>query len=212
VLDFIARGTIDATGFDRALAPGRLIYPDQGVHAQMNLLGSHDTERFRTIAGGSVDRLKLAAVFGMTYVGAPTIYYGDEIGMEGGGDPDCRRTFRWTWQSEPERVETHDHFRRLADIRHDHELFSMGGFETILSDGRTYAYRRFLGDEVAYVVLNSDEEPVTVELPVVADHGSVHDALNERNLPVVVAGDGDATVTVRLDGLSGAVLIPPGRE
>ena len=52
-----------------------------------NLLGSHDTPRILTVAGGDVARVMLAMAFQMTYVGAPVIYYGDEIGMERGEGP-----------------------------------------------------------------------------------------------------------------------------
>ncbi|MBD3368020.1 MAG: hypothetical protein GF405_07600 [Candidatus Eisenbacteria bacterium] len=209
VLGFIASGDMDAAEFDRALAPGRLIYPDEGVRAQMNLLGSHDTPRFLTNCGGDVDRLKLAMLFSMTYVGAPTIYYGDEIAMEGGGDPDCRRPFRWTWETEPVRVDVHDHVRRLAAIRTSHPLFSRGDFETLVSDGRVFAYRRSLDDDVAYVVLNAGPTAVSVEVPVVEDHGSVVEALSGSIVPVI-AGPAGASVAVELEPMSGAVLLPEG--
>ena len=97
VMAFIGKGEMSAAEFDRALAPGRLIYPGEGVRAMMNLIDSHDTERFLTSVGHDISKYKLAMLFSMTYVGAPTIYYGDEIGMEGWGDPDCRRPFHWKW-------------------------------------------------------------------------------------------------------------------
>ena len=207
VLGFIASGDIDAAEFDRALAPGRLIYPEQGVMAQMNLLGSHDTPRFLTLAGQSIDRLKLAAVFSMTYVGAPTIYYGDEVAMLGGGDPDCRRPFHWKWPDEPRRVEVHDHIAQLAALRKAHPLFSRGTFETLVTDGAVYAYRRSLDGETAYVALNAGTETASVVVPLVEDHGSVTDALTGATLPVVAATDAP-TVTLELGPLTGAVLLP----
>jgi glycosidase len=208
VLNFIARGAVDAAEFDRALAPGRLIYPEQGVRAQMNLLGSHDTERFLNLAGGNVEKLKLAMVFSMTYVGVPTIYYGDEIAMRGGGDPDCRRPFRWTWRDEPERVEVHDHVSRLTEVRRANPLFSRGGFETILAEGKVFAYRRDLDGKVAYVVLNAGTEEARATVPVVADHGSVVEALSGETLPVLPASGGGRAVTVELPPMTGAVLLP----
>ena len=60
---------------------------------QLNLLGSHDTPRLRSICGGDLDSVRLAILLQMTLPGAPCIYYGDEIGMEGGMDPDCRGAF-----------------------------------------------------------------------------------------------------------------------
>ena len=61
----------------------------------LNLLGSHDMARFLTLARGDLSALRLATAFQMTYPGAPSIYYGDEIGMAGGHDPANRGAFPW---------------------------------------------------------------------------------------------------------------------
>jgi cyclomaltodextrinase / maltogenic alpha-amylase / neopullulanase len=199
VLDFIARESSDAAAFDRALAPGRLIYPDEGVRAMMNLIDSHDTERFLTTVGGDVRKLKLAFLFGMTYVGAPSIYYGGEIAMEGGGDPDCRRPFDWAWHDDSGRVEVHDYVRKLTALRKEHPCFALGSFETLLADGRAYAYRRSLGEDAAVVVLNAGRDEVTVRVPA-GDPGTrrgspaLRDALTGAR--VEVGEDGAATVTI----------------
>jgi glycosidase len=166
VLSFIARGEGTAREFDRALAPGRLIYPGDGVRAMMNILGSHDTERFLTTAGGDARRLKLAALFAMTYVGAPTIYYGDEVAMEGVHDPDCRRPFHWKWVDEPARAEVHDYFAALTAVRRAHPSCVWGEFETLLADGRTYAYRRLSTHDAVIVVMNASTEDAAVTVPV----------------------------------------------
>ncbi len=65
------------------------------TQVQFNLLDSHDTARFIHQAGGDWDALKLSLLFLLTIPGAPSIYYGTEIGMDGGHDPDCRRAFPW---------------------------------------------------------------------------------------------------------------------
>jgi cyclomaltodextrinase len=62
---------------------------------QLNLLDSHDTPRFLSLAGGDRSALRLATLIQMTLPGAPCIYYGDEIGLEGREDPDCRRSYPW---------------------------------------------------------------------------------------------------------------------
>ena len=61
----------------------------------LNLLDSHDMARFVTIARGDLSALRLATMFQMTYPGAPSIYYGDEIGLPGGHDPFNRAAFPW---------------------------------------------------------------------------------------------------------------------
>ena len=94
-LEFFVQGRLSPTQFDSMLARHREDYPAQVNYALQNLLGSHDTERFLTLCKGDTARMKLAVLFQMTYLGAPMVYYGDEIGMEGGRDPDCRRTMAW---------------------------------------------------------------------------------------------------------------------
>jgi glycosidase len=222
VLAFIARGDQSASEFDRALAPGRLIYAEEGVRAQMNLLDSHDTERFLTTAGGDVRRLKLAALFAMTYVGAPSIYYGDEIAMTGLHDPDCRRPFRWNWTEDAERVDVHDYFRALAAIRTDRACLTGGDFETLLAEGSVFVFRRGLGDDQAVVMLNAGDEEVTVSIDLgeaIADHISgavaptgvavprLRDLLTGGAVNVARQADG-ASATVTLPPLSGSVFAP----
>jgi cyclomaltodextrinase len=215
VLSFVARGDATAEEFDRALAPGRLIYPDEGVRAMMNLLGSHDTERFLTTAGGDARRLKLAALFAMTYVGAPTIYYGDEVAMEGGHDPDCRRPFYWKWSEEAARVDVHDYFALLAAARRAHPSCVWGDFETLLAEGRTYAYRRVSTHDEITVVMNASAEPASVTVPVGEAWYEATVALapeGASGASVVLAnllGGPDAAVEALPDGHAFRVEIPP---
>lgn len=78
-------------------------YPFENCLAMYNLLGSHDTERFSTMLGSDWARIKLAYLVLFSLPGASAIYYGDEIGLTGAGDPECRRTFPWdesTWNHE----------------------------------------------------------------------------------------------------------------
>ncbi|OGF22704.1 MAG: hypothetical protein A2V63_06905 [Candidatus Eisenbacteria bacterium RBG_19FT_COMBO_70_11] len=161
---FLGMGQGSAAEFDASLATGRLAYPSQAVEVQMNLIDSHDTVRFLTQVGGNANRLKLAAMFAMTYVGAPTIYYGDEIGMEGGKDPDCRRPFVWSWEKEPARVALHDYYRSLTKLRHAHPALRTGNFTTLSTAGLTYAYRRSGGGEDFVVVLNAGKQDATVTI------------------------------------------------
>ena len=128
VLKFIGSAQGTAAEFDASLATGRLTYPSQAVEVQMNLIDSHDTVRFLTTAGGDVNRLMLAALFQMTYVGAPTIYYGDEVALEGARDPDCRRPFPWNWEQDAKRNAMHEWYTKLANLRLAHAALRTGTF------------------------------------------------------------------------------------
>jgi len=207
VLAFLAKGTIGAEQFDRALAPGRLVYPEAGVRAMMNLIGSHDTERFLTTSGGDIRRLNLAALFAMTYVGAPTIYYGDEIATAGGGDPDCRRPFYWKWQEDEARREVHDRVRALVALRKDHPCFALGNFTTLLAQDMIYVYRRSLPNDTAIVAINAGSDQATVEIPADREIVQVRDALTGDSL-AVAAGETGRVFTATLPALSGTIFLP----
>jgi cyclomaltodextrinase len=161
VQKFLGMGQGTAAEFDATLAAGRSQYPTQAVEVQMNLLDSHDTPRFLTQVGGAskVNRLKLAAMFGMTYVGAPHIYYGDEVGMEGGRDPDCRRPFLWDYAKDPWRVELLGYYKKLTAARHAHPALRTGAFRTVSAEGKAYGYVRSAGDEHFLVALNAGLGP-----------------------------------------------------
>ncbi|WNR47131.1 alpha-glycosidase [Paenibacillus roseipurpureus] len=95
VLDFAANGKLDGYGFANAVGSQLASYPQQANEAAFNLLGSHDTPRLLTQCGEDKRRMKLATLLQFTFPGTPCIYYGDEIGLSGGGDPDCRRCMEW---------------------------------------------------------------------------------------------------------------------
>ncbi len=173
VTRFLGMAQGSAPEFDAALAAGRQAYPSQAVAAQMNLIDSHDTVRFLTQVGGNVNRLKLAALFGMTYVGAPHIYYGDEIGMTGGKDPDCRRPFVWDWDKDPQRVALHTYYKALIRARRAHAALRTGEFRTLHASGMTYAYARSGGGEDFIVALNAGTTPSEAEVDLTAWGGRV---------------------------------------
>lgn len=95
LLDALCYGTINAEGLSNRLASLLTRNTDVSNAMALNLLGSHDTHRFLTLASG--DTRKLAAAYAIMFFlpGMPCVYYGDEIGMEGGYDPGCRRCFDW---------------------------------------------------------------------------------------------------------------------
>lgn len=173
VLKFLGQGQGTAAEFDAALSTGRLTYPAQAVEVQMNLIDSHDTVRFLTQVGGNTSRLQLASLFQMTYIGAPSIYYGDEIAMEGQRDPDCRRPMVWDWEKDPKRVAMHAWYTKIANLRLAHSALRAGDFVTRKADGMTYAYSRIGGGEEFLVVLNAGRSPMAVSLDLAPWGGKV---------------------------------------
>jgi cyclomaltodextrinase len=210
VVKFIGLGQGDAAAFDRELAPGRSIYPIQATEAMMNLIDSHDTERFITTAGNSADRIMLAALFQMTYVGTPQVYYGDEVGLRGAKDPDDRRTFPWDWETNPGRKAIHDFYRSAIAIRHKYAALRTGDFRTVLTDGRVYSYLREDDANRIVVVLNGDAVAREVELNLkdfdFADGAAFKDEIGGATHRI--AG---GVLKIALEPLKGAILVPAAK-
>jgi neopullulanase len=168
--------------------------------AQFNLLSSHDMPRFLTLVRGDKEALKLATLFQMVYPGAPSIYYGDEIGMEGGADPDSRRAFPWdesAWDHE-----LLAYFRRATALRREHPALRTGRYVRLLADDRynVYAFAREGERQTLVVVFNNG--PGSYELDIDAKGLFTEDqALQD------VWGDQEARIS---EGRILGATLPPG--
>jgi len=188
---------LDAAGFAKRTKVLLEIYPRQNALAQLNLMGSHDTARFLTMASGNTNALRLATLFQMTYPGAPCIYYGDEIGLMGGRDPLNRGTFPWDesrWDHDLRKaVRTYIHLRR------EHRALRTGEYVPIHAEGRHLAYLRFLEKERMLIALNAGESNWELNLP-------LDERLPEGMLLKDLLGGADA----RVEGacLRGRTLLP----
>jgi cyclomaltodextrinase len=177
-------------------------YDPATVEAELNLVGSHDLPRFVTMAGGDRDALRLASLVQMTLPGAPCVYYGDEIGLEGAMDPGCRGAFPW----EPERWD-HDLrgvIQRSIAARHAHDALRHGGFRVVAAEGGALAYLRHDENEILVVALNAGERDVELQ-------AAIAEAAGRPLSPVLeTAGPGGATA-LRV-GDDGEVAIPLRRR
>ncbi|MBN1179604.1 MAG: glycoside hydrolase family 13 protein [Anaerolineae bacterium] len=152
-------GTAFADAIDQLLS----LYAWDVTLAQFNLLSSHDMARFLTMVGGDRQRLKLATLFQMAFPGAPSIYYGDEVGMEGADDPDCRRAFPWDearWDHD-----LLDWFQRCTALRRAHPALRRGTLHRLHADESTYAFARRLEGETLVAAFNVGDAPATLTLP-----------------------------------------------
>ena len=142
IVDFV-KGADDGTAFGEAVMTLAENYPPQVLHCLMNLLGSHDKPRILTVLGDDFDgskeekalrrlsptdyeaakeQLCLATFLQYTLPGMPSIYYGDEVGLEGFEDPYCRRTF--PWGSEDKKLQSY--FRALGELKNGEEALRKG--------------------------------------------------------------------------------------
>ncbi|MDL2344283.1 glycoside hydrolase family 13 protein [Deinococcus sp. MIMF12] len=191
---------LDAAAFARRIGEVTRMYHPEIVRAQLNLLDSHDTARFLTAAGGDATAFRLASVFQMTYVGAPCIYYGDEIGLPGGPDPDCRRAFPWEDKESWDR-ETLELLQRLTAARHATPALRRGELRFTHAEGEGLVYTRELGEQAAYVALNTAQAQVRLPLTGVRP-GMYRDALSGRTYDL--GGNSELDVPAR-----GAVVLIP---
>ena len=164
---------MDAGEFAQTIDELLIRYPVQVTQAQLNLLDSHDTARFLSMARGDESALRLALLFMMCYPGAPCIYYGDEVGIEGNKDPDSRRAF--PWDERQWNVELLDYVKRCVSLRTSHPALCRGEYRRLLAESGLYAFGRRLGDETLLCVLNTRTESWELDVPVqgYAEEGSV---------------------------------------
>jgi len=198
ILDFFIYKKLDASIFDQKLAALREEHPGETAYTMLNLLGSHDTPRFLTLCGGDKELFKVAVAFLFTYVGAPMIYYGDEIGMTGKNDPDCRRTMIWDPALQDQSLlEWH---RQLIHIRKMHLALRRGTIRKVYASGDVYAFERRYGTDCCLVILNRGVEAQTIKLP---------DEIWSRKIPMYDEISGQVytkPTTIEVKGRSAQIL------
>ncbi len=257
LLEFLTGGT--AHTFHAQVMSIMEDYPQQAFYALMNLLGSHDTARVLTELGyvdrdlfsdrdrvrrmsdeqieaaneKAIHRLKLAATFMFSFPGAPTIFYGDELGLAGDDDPECRRPMPWDRATEDN--ELLQHFRKLSAMRESHPVLRTGTLVPLHAEGTTYAFgRELLGTEDA-LGQSAYELPGRGEKLRVEDHNALAvvamslSGADELSIEISeLSRDGvaftdqlsgerytvrDGTLTLSLPELGAAVLISdPGQD
>ncbi|MNI02063.1 Neopullulanase 2 [compost metagenome] len=189
MLDFFARQTSGVAAFVEEIFQIQMTYTDQANSAMLQLLGSHDTERFLTACykGGlgwnkeetAISRMKLAICFQFTYSGMPMIYYGDEIGMTGETDPDCRRPM--IWDPLRQNGDLRELYRKLIQLRKSSSALIHGSFRIWFVDDahNAFGFIRDYKEERVAVIINQSPRRVEFELPMpwAAEGGQWIDAL-----------------------------------
>jgi glycosidase len=237
-------GTNDIPGltpsqFDNAIRAVRDDYPPQATAAMLNLLDSHDVNRALYVMTESGDsgliqatqRLQLAALFQFTYIGAPMVYYGDEVAVNSPslassgngpiGDPYTRPPYPWTDQPGdptiygPPNATVQSYYTTLAHLRKQYPALRDGSFVTLLTGDtqesatapNTYSYARVLnGYETAVVALNNGSASNAATIPVgglFSDGSQLQDAISGATYSV---SEGNVAVTLAAD--TGVVLLP----
>ncbi len=139
-LDYFANQSLSTAGLKDALLRLEANYAPQITAVNQNLLSSHDVNRFLNMAGEDKTKFALATVFQMALPGAPGIYYGDEVGITGGHDPDNRRAFVWddsTWDMDQLELT-----RTLLQLRESHPALKSGRLSWLAANENAFALGR----------------------------------------------------------------------
>ena len=207
----------DASGFREAMETIRENYPPEAFYANMNFLGTHDTARILTVLGADeppaskeerasfrlspaqrergVALLRLAALALFSFPGVPTVFYGDEAGMEGWEDPFNRGTYPWGREDTAIR----DYFARLGGLRKQRTSLRRGGIRWLEAQGRLTAYIRETAGERSVTVLNAGDTEQSFEMDWPWE--SCTDLLSGRKLTPV-----DGRLTLKLGPYEGLLL------
>jgi cyclomaltodextrinase len=151
---------LDGSGFATRLSHLFALHDPATTSVQYNLIGSHDSPRARTCLAGDAAALRLATLLQMVLPGTPAIYYGDELGMEGGPDPDCRRGYPVV--ADEDGLAMRAFVRAAVHARHDHVALRRGTVAIAAASGQAIALAREADGTRALVAVNSGREPARI--------------------------------------------------
>lgn len=139
---------------------------------QLNLLGSHDTPRIKSIVGENEALLRLAAIVQFTYPGVPCLYYGDEVGLV--NDPALQSRGCMVWDEDLWDEDLLDFYRKLIDLRKNSSALSRGGFQLLLVEEDSFAYQRESNEQRILVIANRGPSPRS-DNPLPVAHAGIPD-------------------------------------
>ncbi len=165
---------IDAVAYAEKMQALLELYPWEIQLTQLNLLSSHDIARVLSVVGDDRSSMELATLLLLTFPGAPSIYYGDEVGLAGGLDPDCRRGFPEEDQWDHDMLNMH---KQLIALRKEHDALRLGRYEVLKSEGMAIAFARTIAgqpDKTRLVAVNAGEQDAVLSLD---NMGTARDAV-----------------------------------
>jgi len=184
---------IDAHEFANRIDHNLGLYKQDITYSQLNLLDSHDTPRFLSSVSNDKSALKLAWLFQFSYPGAPCIYYGDEIGLDGKHDPDCRQSFPRDDHKWDKNLLAY--VKELIALRKKNPALRRGDFKRLWSADGVYAFSRSFEGKTFVVAINVSESPQ-----------QVHVTYEAQRSPKVVFGEASQ---ISPDGERLRFTIPP---
>ncbi|MDT3426889.1 glycosidase [Paenibacillus forsythiae] len=241
VMNYRFRGAVqsymisgDANTLNQSLESIREDYPQEAWQAMLNLVDSHDTTRSITkydhpdyeeehlviadeASEHSLKLQALTAVLQMGYPGAPTIYYGDEVGVTGTKDPDSRRAFPWEriiegsggYSAAGQYTELFNTYQTAAKVRNDNEVFRTGDLKVAYASGDVIVYARKDDAKAGLVAINRGDSARTVNADVTGflpEGLKLRDQLGSGEEGTVTGGK----IGLTIPALSGMMLLSTG--
>ena len=198
--EFFGRNEYSETKFSNEIISMLMRYQKNVTYAQMNLLDSHDVSRFLFDCNEDTRKLILASVFQMTFVGAPSIYYGDEVFISGETEREYRKPM--IWQPNAKEQEGIECFKRLILLRKSSKAFTEGSYRVKLLDDEKHImmYERAYANEQFLVILHNSSEKVKLKLMLKGEYEIVFDTYDKEGKKV------DDSCIKELDAYSAVVL------
>lgn len=167
MLDFFAYRSIDVNELDSRINRMLAEYHNEINVGMYNLLDSHDTPRFLYECKGDKQKMKMAVAFQYFFLGSPTIYYGDEVGMTGDNDPDCRRAMEWDQNKQD--LQLLESYQILGKIRNNEISIKKGEYFTVLCNKKTntFGFIRKLEKEAIYIIFNNSTTETLETVPLI---------------------------------------------
>ncbi len=152
---FFGSQSIDAAEFAGRITHMLVRYKKQITPAQLNLLDSHDVSRFLSLCNGDTAKYKLAVLFMMTFVGMPTVFYGDELGIQGVLEAEYRQAMPWNGGDR----ELYSFFKKAIAMRHELESLRRGDFRMISAEPGSglVVFSRSSGSQTVTVCMHSGD-------------------------------------------------------
>ncbi|WP_368503726.1 glycoside hydrolase family 13 protein [Alkalihalophilus sp. As8PL] len=166
IVDYIGKKSMDKQTFIEQTTKLLHLYPKPVQEVAFNLLGSHDTPRILTLSDDQKDRVKLQALLQFAMPGTPCIYYGDEIGMQGDGDPGCRECM--IWEDDKQDKDLFAYMQHIISLRTKYEAFGARGelrFIHTQSDSPLLVFLKYTKSQQILFILNPHDTDEKYHLP-----------------------------------------------
>ena len=160
--EFFACQSMDAEEFDARVTHMRMRYNKNMLYGQLNLLDSHDVSRFLSLCEKDLFKFRLAILFQMTFIGPPSVFYGDEQQIAGLLEEEYRSPMRWD-----EENEMFLFYQQAIAIRKEQVDLRRGEYRTLYApqSEKMYVFERYTDRESLIIALNAGSKEVVFELP-----------------------------------------------